>query len=143
MKRNNIYIFIGIIAVIGVISWSFFGENLSKNSNEGTAIVTITVPSIPSNLQVGNNLFDSKCSRCHGANAVGTEGSGPPLVHKIYEPNHHADGSFALAAKNGVRSHHWPFGNMPAVEGITDAEIKEVIKYVRYLQRANGIGQSE
>ena len=44
-----------------------------------------------------------------------------------------------VAAKNGVRQHHWPFGNMPPVEGITDSEISNIIAYVRTVQRANGI----
>ena len=63
----------------------------------------------------------------------------PPLVHKIYEPNHHGDLSFQLAAKNGVRAHHWPFGNMPPIEGVSENEVSEIIVYVRELQRANDI----
>ncbi|HSM30420.1 MAG TPA: c-type cytochrome, partial [Woeseiaceae bacterium] len=63
----------------------------------------------------------------------------PPLIHRIYEPNHHGDQSFYLAAKQGVRSHHWPFGDMPPVESITDAEVGQIVAYVRTLQRANGI----
>jgi hypothetical protein len=64
---------------------------------------------------------------------------GPPLVHKIYEPSHHADFAFQKAVQSGVRSHHWGFGNMPPVEGITAAEIAMIITYVRTLQVANGI----
>jgi len=66
-------------------------------------------------------------------------GVAPPLVHKIYEPNHHGDMAFLMAARNGVRAHHWKFGNMPPVEGITDAEVITIVAYVRALQRANGI----
>ena len=47
------------------------------------------------------------------ANAAGQNGVAPPLVHKLYEPGHHSDMAFIMAAKNGVRSHHWRFGNMP------------------------------
>jgi len=39
----------------------------------------------------------------------------------------------------GVRAHHWSFGNMPAVEGLTRADVKMIIAYIRELQRANGI----
>ena len=48
--------------------------------------------------------------------------------------------AFVLAARNGVRAHHWPFGNMPPVEQpLTDGELAAIIAYVRELQRANGI----
>jgi hypothetical protein len=60
-------------------------------------------------------------------------------VHKIYEPSHHGNESFQRAVAMGVRAHHWPFGNMPKVAGVTRAEVSTIITYVRELQRANGI----
>ena len=47
--------------------------------------------------------------------------------------------AFVLAAKNGVRAHHWDFGNMPAVEGVTQADVLNVVAYIRRLQQENGI----
>ena len=87
----------------------------------------------------GEEVFIEQCAVCHGENAAGQDGVAPPLVHKIYEPSHHGDAAFLLAAKNGVRAHHWRFGNMPPVEGVTDGDVKMIIAYVRELQRANGI----
>ncbi|MCC2639798.1 MAG: putative Cytochrome c, partial [Nitrospira sp.] len=58
----------------------------------------------PADVQVGEAKFNANCVACHGARAVGTK-QGPPLVHKIYEPNHHADVAFQRAAANGVRAH--------------------------------------
>ena len=72
-------------------------------------------------------------------NAVGQDGVAPPLVHKIYEPSHHGDESFQRAAAVGVRAHHWSFGDMPAVEGITRGDVTMIVAYIRELQRANGI----
>ena len=46
--------------------------------------------------------FKINCFSCHGANAAGVNGSGPPLVHKTYEPSHHGDTAFYNAAFNGV-----------------------------------------
>jgi mono/diheme cytochrome c family protein len=86
----------------------------------------------------GEALFNANCAVCHGAQAAGT-GKGPPLVHRIYEPNHHGDMAFLLAARNGVRQHHWPFGDMPPVEGVSDADVALIVVYVRELQRAAGI----
>ena len=63
----------------------------------------------------------------------------PTLVHRIYEPSHHSDMAFVSAVKNGFTSHHWSFGNMPPIEGLTTADVKMIARYVRELQRANGI----
>ncbi|MFW8635675.1 c-type cytochrome [Cribrihabitans pelagius] len=89
--------------------------------------------------QIGKRVYEARCASCHGADAAGQEGTAPPLVHKIYEPSHHSDTAFLLAAKNGVRAHHWRFGNMPPVPGVTDAEVQYVVRYVRELQEENGI----
>jgi Asp-tRNA(Asn)/Glu-tRNA(Gln) amidotransferase B subunit len=60
-------------------------------------------------------------------------------VHNIYNPGHHADQSFLLAAKRGVRRHHWPYGDMPKQPQVTNRELAAIVKYVRELQVANGI----
>ena len=70
---------------------------------------------------------------------MGQQGIAPPLVHKIYEPSHHGDESFQIAVAMGVRSHHWKFGNMPAIENLTRSDVSAIVAYVRELQRANGI----
>ena len=107
---------------------------------EGAAIAEVAVPAeFSENAQMGQNIFDLKCAVCHGDNAAGQNGIAPPLVHRTYEPSHHSDMAFVLAAKNGVRAHHWDFGNMPPVEGLTDGEVQMVAAYVRELQRENGI----
>ena len=107
---------------------------------EGTAIVSVTPPAtLSAKAQIGETAFNAKCIACHGPGAEGQKGVAPPLVHKIYEPSHHGDMAFVLAAQNGVRSHHWPFGDMPPVEGLTRADVLNIVAYVRELQRENGI----
>ena len=86
----------------------------------------------------GEELFGSKCAKCHGLKGVGT-GAGPPLVHKIYEPNHHSDFSFRRAMSMGVRAHHWRFGNMEKVTGLTPEQAELIIKYIRSIQKDAGI----
>lgn len=106
----------------------------------GDPIVQVSVPTeLSSNAQIGKSAFEAKCAACHGANAAGQNGVAPPLVHKIYEPSHHGDEAFWIAAQRGVRSHHWKFGDMPQVEGLTRGDVKMIVAYVRELQRANGI----
>ncbi len=98
----------------------------------------IKVPQLSAQAKQGMLVFNKFCIECHGANATGS-GNGPPLVHKIYEPSHHSDGSFYVAIKNGVRPHHWRFGAMPPVKDMPEDYISFVVQYVRELQRANGI----
>lgn len=86
----------------------------------------------------GEALFLANCSRCHGAGALGTD-QGPPLIHKYYEPSHHADDAFYAAVAQGVQSHHWNFGNMPPIPGVSQDDVGEIVAYVRALQRQAGI----
>lgn len=100
--------------------------------------VDVTVPELSSEAQEGRATFGQYCAECHGANAGGTA-KGPPLVHPLYVPSHHGDMAFVLAARQGVRAHHWAFGDMQPVPDITDEALIGVVRYVRELQEANGI----
>ena len=92
----------------------------------------------PPEVAQGKTLFEQNCSVCHGPAGDGTT-LGPPLVHIIYEPNHHGDAAFLLAARNGVRAHHWRFGDMPPLPAVTDQMVLEIVGYIRWLQRQVGI----
>ncbi len=94
--------------------------------------------SLPDSLTAGRANFEVYCRECHGPAATGTE-KGPPLVHRVYRPGHHADPSFYLAPLQGVRAHHWRFGDMPPVEGIRREQVGTIIAYVRWLQAQAGI----
>jgi len=139
---------IAVLALVGfgALIYASYSDKTQQTANTagdspqiGRAIVEITVPDLQGKAILGQVAYDAKCASCHGKDAVGQVGVAPPLVHKIYEPSHHGDGAFLRAARNGVRSHHWRFGNMPPVEGISDAEVGTIVAYVRALQRANGI----
>ena len=86
----------------------------------------------------GEAVYTNRCAGCHGARGVGTK-TGPPLVHKVYHSNHHGDFSFHLAVRQGVRAHHWKFGNMEKVEGVSKEEVDKIVEYIRALQREAGI----
>ncbi len=120
-------ILLGAIMTAGVIG-SAAGVSCAKQETGAT----------PKEFQGGEALFKANCARCHGDRGTGTD-HGPPLVHKIYEPNHHADVAFQRAAANGVRAHHWQFGDMPRIEGVGPPEVDQIIGYVRWLQREAGI----
>ncbi|WP_370275665.1 c-type cytochrome [Hyphomonas atlantica] len=107
---------------------------------EGTAMVAVTLPdTLSPEGTMGKRAFDAVCADCHGDNAAGKMGIAPPLIHKIYEQSHHGDMAFQMAAANGVRAHHWNFGDMPPQPGLTRADVTSIITYIREVQRANGI----
>lgn len=86
----------------------------------------------------GAALYAQACSSCHGADLRGTD-QGPPFLDAIYRAGHHADPAFFLAAKRGVRSHHWSFGNMPPIEGLSDEQLEAIVAFVRARQADAGI----
>ena len=86
----------------------------------------------------GEIAFNGTCAACHGPGAVGTD-EGPTFLDPIYRPGHHADGAFLAAVRLGVHQHHWPFGDMPPQEGLTDQDINNIVAYVRQLQTEAGI----
>ncbi|WP_299643250.1 cytochrome c [uncultured Ruegeria sp.] len=142
MKNSHLLIGVCAVAVVAAFIAVRSGpveEAAPQGTLEGEAMVAIQMPPIEGNATIGQRIFDVSCASCHGINAVGVEGSGPPLIHKIYEPSHHADEAFQRAVSQGVRSHHWQFGDMPPVEGLTRGDVSMVIAYIREIQRANGI----
>ena len=109
------------------------------NAENGVLTNVLLPETLSQNAQIGQLGFEAKCAACHGVNAAGQDGVAPPLVHNVYEPSHHGDEAFQRAASMGVRGHHWPFGDMPPVEGVTRGDVTMIIAYIRELQRANGI----
>ena len=84
--------------------------------------------------QAGKSLFNSQCAACHGADLKGTA-KGPPFLHRIYLASHHSDMAFQIAVKNGVRSHHWQFGDMPPIPLVTPDSVAHIIAYIRREQQ--------
>ncbi|WP_164662120.1 cytochrome c [Tropicibacter sp. Alg240-R139] len=141
---NQKYLLVGACAVAAAAAYISLrptpaNDDANSAPPEGSAMVATQMPPIEGNAAIGQRIFENACVACHGTNAVGVEGAGPPLIHVIYEPSHHADESFQRAVAMGVRSHHWRFGDMPPVEGLTRGDVAMVIAYIREIQHANGI----
>lgn len=130
-----------LLLITAVLIGGYFLVNRkgSEIPASGAPIAHVTVPPLEGGALAGEAVFNENCSSCHGVNAAGQEGIAPPLVHRIYEPSHHADGSFFLAVQQGVRAHHWPFGNMPPIKDLTKRQVEQIVAYIRVLQRENGI----
>jgi len=43
--------------------------------------------------------------------------------------------SFYRAALKGVKQHHWNFGDMPPVAGMTPGKMDRIVPYLRHYQR--------
>jgi mono/diheme cytochrome c family protein len=135
------------VAVLAVGGYAYFNTSTPETADapdaeeieDGSPIVSITVPEMTGRAVIGKAAFNAKCAVCHGENATGQNGIAPPLIHDIYRPGHHGEEAFQRAARNGVTAHHWSFGNMPPVEGVTPGDIKAIVAYIRVLQQANGI----
>lgn len=124
-------------ALLGLLLWAAQASVLAQGWQ-----VPQPTPGLMPNPASGKKLFAQYCAACHGTDLKGVdkgEKRGPPLLHKIYEPSHHGDAAFQLAVKNGVRAHHWPYGDMAPVPQVTPDDVAHITAYVRGEQRKAGI----
>jgi len=129
--RTNMRVKFGIIAIVitGLVPLGAQaqGRQFPKPS-----------PGLMPNPAVGKTLYEANCAKCHGGDLRGTK-EGPPLLHPYYKPSHHADIAFQIAAKFGVRQHHWNFGDMAPLKDVTPDDVAHIIAYVRLEQRKAGL----
>ena len=129
MKRYLPWIGIGALVVIMLMAVVGFGQSEpNPSAADGSDELDAAA---------GEPLYQQYCAACHGSDLRGTA-AGPSHLSIVYEPNHHGDAAFALAVRNGVRQHHWNFGDMQPVQGLTDAQIATITAYVRDQQRIHG-----
>ncbi len=91
----------------------------------------------PALVAEGKDLYLAKCASCHGTDLRGTN-LGPSHLSVVYNPDHHNDLSFARAALVGVPAHHWSFGDMAPVPGLTEHDMVRINAFVREMQRLEG-----
>lgn len=134
---RNIMI-VAILALAAAVWFFTQGKETPANQPTQSSSPSIIIPELTVDAQTGEAYFNAKCAACHGINGTGTD-KGPPFIHQFYQQNHHGDESFQRAAKMGAQAHHWNFGDMPPVAGITRAEVTKIVIYIRALQTANGL----
>lgn len=88
----------------------------------------------------GKTTYAATCAQCHGTELQGTN-RGPSFLTPIYAPGHHGDAAFVRAVKSGVQPHHWNFGPMPPYPGVSEAEVADIIAYVRQEQARAGVAR--
>lgn len=132
--RRRFWALLVVVALLAV-GVAFLVWNARQDVAEPRPIV---VPDLSAVARQGQAAYDRHCAECHGPHGAGSA-DGPPLVHPVYRPAHHADIAFALAVQRGVRAHHWRFGDMPAQPDLRADALAAITRYVRELQVANDI----
>jgi len=81
----------------------------------------------------GAAIYGANCASCHGAALDGTD-RGPSLLDADYGSDRLSDADIASAVRNGVPQTRWDFGPMPAQGGLGDAQLAQIITYIRAAQ---------
>jgi mono/diheme cytochrome c family protein len=105
------------------------------SSQEGAAAFRGFDPGpAPDSLRRGQMLYNTYCVSCHGLYGTG-QGLGPPLLDTLYRPAQMPDEAVYQAVERGVKQRHWHYGAMPKLLRVEPAEVREIIPYLRWLQR--------
>jgi cytochrome c oxidase cbb3-type subunit 3 len=79
----------------------------------------------------GRQIFESRCSGCHGLDARGAERA--PDIATAQKTRRQSDTALAQVVENGI-----PAGGMPAFPMLDSSRIKSLIGYLRFLQGKTG-----
>ena len=84
---------------------------------------------VPPEFKVGQNQFHRVCANCHGADALGKNTKAPGLIDPEYLPENFSNDEIYKQVIEGS-------DKMPSQRNkISDSEITEIIKYLRYSQK--------
>jgi mono/diheme cytochrome c family protein len=85
---------------------------------------------VPAEFEAGQNYFHKACASCHGADALSKQTKTPGLIDPEYLPANYSDDEIRQQVVDGS-------DKMPSQRNkVSDAEIVEIIKYLRYSQKA-------
>lgn len=88
---------------------------------------------MPEPYKKGQQFFHRVCSNCHGSDAMGKHTKAPRLIDEEYLAGNFSDDDIRETVLNGT-------DKMPSQKkNVTTEEITEIIKYLRYSQKAAGI----
>lgn len=85
---------------------------------------------VPAEFKSGQKHFHKICSNCHGSDAMGKQTKAPKLIDTDYIQEIFSDDDIFQTVIEGTNK-------MPSQRNkVSDDEIKEIIKYLRYSQKA-------
>ena len=88
---------------------------------------------VPAEFEAGQKYFHKACASCHGVDALGKQTKAPGLIDPEFLPVNFSDEEFRkqiLEGSEKMRSQR---------NKVSDPEIEEIIKYLRYSQRIAGL----
>ena len=88
---------------------------------------------VPEPYKNGQQYFHKVCSNCHGSDGMGKHTQAPRLIDEEYLASNFSDVDITETILNGT-------DKMPSQKkNVTPDEITEIIKYLRYSQKAAGL----
>ena len=88
---------------------------------------------VPAEFKAGQNYYHRVCANCHGADALGKQTRAPGLIDPEYLSENFSDEEMYTQIMEGS-------DKMPSQRSkVSDPEVAEIIKYLRYSQKAAGI----
>ncbi len=88
---------------------------------------------VPETYKNGQNTFHKICSNCHGSDALGKHTKAPRLIDEEYLAPNFTDDDIRETILNGTDK------MPPQKKNVSAEEITEIIKYLRYSQKAAGL----
>ncbi|MBT3510562.1 MAG: cytochrome c [Nitrospina sp.] len=92
---------------------------------------------VPEPYKKGQQYFHNVCSNCHGSDAMGKHTQAPRLIDEEYLADNFSDADIREIVLNGTDK------MPPQKKNVTSDEITEIIKYLRYSQKAAGLELEE
>ena len=92
---------------------------------------------VPEKYKKGQNAFHKICSNCHGSDAMGKHTKAPRLIDEEYLSPNFTDDDIRETILNGTDK------MPPQRKNVSDKEIIEIIKYLRYSQKTAGLESQE
>jgi len=90
---------------------------------------------VPAAYQKGQKHFHRICCNCHGPDAMGKQTQAPRLIDAEYLEGNFSDEDIRQTVIEGT-------DKMPSQRAkVSDEEITEIIKYLRYSQKAAGLAE--
>jgi len=88
---------------------------------------------VPAEFKSGQNYYHKICANCHGADALGKQTRAPGLIDPEYLSENFSDEEMYKQIIEGSDKMR------PQRSKVSDPEVAEIIKYLRYSQKAAGI----
>jgi mono/diheme cytochrome c family protein len=88
---------------------------------------------VPEAYKKGQNAFHKICSNCHGSDGMGKHTKAPRLIDEEYLAPNFTDDDIRETILNGTDK------MPPQKKNVSAEEITEIIKYLRYSQKAAGL----